>query len=142
MFYNSNGDTTITRQCRNVRSCILVLKLIQDKSLWCKTPTCPAVSTNCRWYSCPFIVIILVNAVAKREEKVKSPVCCEGVVYGCIEMCSNSWEGTSAVLGQRVAEYYFSFNNFFVGIVLLGQLKCSDVSIVINIGLVIQGSGC
>ena len=96
------------------------------------TTTCPAVSTNCRWYSCPFIVIILVNAAAKERRERKVPfVCCDGVVYDCLEMCSNSWGGTSAVSGAKRSR-----------IVLLGQLKCSVVSIVINIGLVLQGSGC
>lgn len=30
--------------------------------------TCPAVSTSWRWYSCPFIVIILVNAANTRKQ--------------------------------------------------------------------------
>lgn len=33
--------------------------------------TCPAVSTSWRWYSCPFIVIILVNAAVKRKDKLE-----------------------------------------------------------------------
>lgn len=31
------------------------------------TRTCPAVSTSCRWYSCPFIVIIFVKAAGRRH---------------------------------------------------------------------------
>lgn len=32
------------------------------------TRTCPAVSTSWRWYSCPFIVIILVNAAVQKDK--------------------------------------------------------------------------
>lgn len=33
------------------------------------TRTCPAVSTSWRWYSCPFIVIILVNAEVQKDKE-------------------------------------------------------------------------
>lgn len=47
-------------------------KLSENTTLPRLTGTCPAVSTSWRWYSCPFIVIILVNAAVQRTKEMRN----------------------------------------------------------------------